>query len=136
MPKSTAFISDVHNLVARGTVPSWNGNANLYLSLHTASPGVGGNQTTSEATYTGYARVAVSRDVAGLLISGGSISNAALIQFGACTSGSNTLTYFAIGTDASGTGQVLYFEALTTSFTVTAPIQPQFGTGTQTITEA
>lgn len=136
MPKSTALVSDVHNLVARGTVPSWNANSNLYLSLHTSSPGVGGNQTTNEASYTGYARVAISRDVAGMLISGGSVSNAALVQFGACTSGSNTLTHFAIGTAASSTGQVLYFEALTTSFTVTAPIQPQFGTGTMTITEA
>jgi len=71
-----------------------------------------------------------------MLISGGVVSNAALVQFGACSSGSNALTYFAVGTDASGTGQVLYFEALTTSFTVTAPIQPQFGTSTLTITEA
>jgi hypothetical protein len=136
MPKSTSFIADVHNLVARGTVPGWNANGNLFMSLHTGSPGVGGNQTTSEATYTGYARVAISRDVAGMLISGGQISNAALVQFGACTSGTNALTHYAIGTDASGTGQVLYFEALTTSFTVTAPIQPQFGTSTMTITEA
>ena len=34
---------------------------NLYLSLHTADPGEAGSQTTSEATYTSYARVAVAR---------------------------------------------------------------------------
>ena len=136
MPKSTALVSDVHNLVARGTVPSWNSNSNLFLALHTASPGVGGNQTTNEANYGSYARIAVSRDVAGLLISGGSVSNAALAQFPQATSGSNTITHFSIGTATSGTGQLLYFEALTTSFTVTAPIQPQFVTGALTLTEA
>ena len=35
-------------------------DGNIYVSLHTADP-AGGNQTTSEATYTGYARVAVAR---------------------------------------------------------------------------
>ena len=32
----------------------------LYVSLHTADPGVGGGQNTNEATYSGYARVAVA----------------------------------------------------------------------------
>lgn len=36
----------------------------FYISLHTASP-AGGNQQTSEATYTGYARVAVARSAGG-----------------------------------------------------------------------
>ena len=30
----------------------------FYVALHTADPGDAGNQTTSEASYTGYARVA------------------------------------------------------------------------------
>ena len=38
---------------------------NLYVSLHTADPGEAGNQSTSEATYTGYARVAVARTAGG-----------------------------------------------------------------------
>ena len=33
----------------------------LYISLHTADPGAAGAQNTSEAAYTGYARVAVAR---------------------------------------------------------------------------
>lgn len=33
---------------------------NIYVSLHTADP-AGGNQTTNEATYTGYDRVAIVR---------------------------------------------------------------------------
>lgn len=31
---------------------------NLYVSLHTADPGEAGDQTTNEAAYTSYARVA------------------------------------------------------------------------------
>ncbi len=30
---------------------------NLYVSLHTGDPGEAGDQTTSEAAYTSYARV-------------------------------------------------------------------------------
>jgi hypothetical protein len=37
----------------------------LYLSLHTADPGEAGDQTTSEAAYTSYARVAVARSCSG-----------------------------------------------------------------------
>lgn len=36
-------------------------NGNLYISLHTADPTATGNQTSSEATFTGYARQAVDR---------------------------------------------------------------------------
>ena len=32
----------------------------LYVSLHTADPGEAGSQTTNEANYTSYARVAVA----------------------------------------------------------------------------
>jgi hypothetical protein len=37
----------------------------LYVSLHTADPGVAGDQTTNEVAYTSYARVAVARSEAG-----------------------------------------------------------------------
>ena len=33
----------------------------LYLSLHTADPTAGGNQSSSEISYTGYSRQAVAR---------------------------------------------------------------------------
>lgn len=38
---------------------------NLYISLHTSDPGATGDQTTNEATYTSYARVAVVRSASG-----------------------------------------------------------------------
>ena len=73
---------------------------NLYVSLHTADPGEGGDQTTNEATYTGYGRVAVARTSGGWTVSGNNVTNAAAITFGQCTAGSETLTHFAIGTAA------------------------------------
>lgn len=80
----------------------------LYVSLHTADPGEGGNQTTSEATYTGYARVAVARSAGGWTVTANLVQNAAAVTFGLCTAGSNTITHWAVGTASSGTGKILY----------------------------
>jgi hypothetical protein len=101
----------------------------FYVSLHTADPGETGDQTTSEATYTGYARVAVARSAAGWTISGANCSNAAAVTFGACTAGSSTVTYFGIGTDASGAGNLIASGALSASLAVTAGITPSFAIG-------
>lgn len=80
----------------------------LYLSLHTADPGEGGDQTTNEVAYTGYARVAVARSGAGFTVTGNSVSPAANVDFGACTGAPATYMYWAIGTAASGAGKILY----------------------------
>lgn len=39
--------------------------SNLYVSLHTSSPTAAGTQTSNEAAYTSYARVAVTRTSGG-----------------------------------------------------------------------
>lgn len=101
----------------------------LYIALHTASPAVGGNQSTNEAAYTSYARVAVVRSSSGWTVSGNAYSNAAAINFPACTGGSETETYFSVGTAASGTGEVLLFGALTSSLAVSSGITPSFAIG-------
>lgn len=102
----------------------------FYISLHTADPGEAGSQTTSEASYTGYARVSVARSGAGFTVSGNTVSNAATITFGACTAGSNTLSHFGIGSDVSGAGNLFFKGALgsalgpftgATSDTITLP---------------
>src|ERR1700680_2784658 len=74
----------------------------LYVSLHTADPGPSGNQTTSEATYTSYVRVAVARTSSGWTVSGNSVSPNATITFPTATGGSETETYAAIGIASSG----------------------------------
>lgn len=101
----------------------------FYISLHTADPGEAGTQTTSEATYTGYARVAVARSGAGFTISGNNASNAAPVTFGLCTAGTSTVTHFGIGSDVSGAGNLFFSGALTASLAVSAGIMPSFAIG-------
>jgi len=104
----------------------------LFVSLHTADPGAGGNQTTSEAAYTSYARVAVARSSGGWTISGSSptsVSNAAAVTFPACTGGSETETWFDIGRDTSGTGELMFSGPLSSSLSVSSGITPSFAIG-------
>jgi hypothetical protein len=145
MSKGNTFESDLLALIFNNTDAALVGDAtglrgsstagSLYVSLHTGDPGEGGNQTTSEAAYTSYARVAVARSGAGWTVSGNAVSNAALVQFPQCTGGSETLTHFAVGTASSGAGKVLYKGALSASLAVSSGIQPQFGAGDLDITE-
>jgi hypothetical protein len=118
---------------ASGLQPSA-ADGNFYISLHTADPGEAGNQQTSEATYTGYAREAVSRDAAGFTRSVSTVSNTATVQFDECTSGSNTITHFAVGTASSGAGQIIVSGALNTPRTISAGITPLFNAGTLSAT--
>ncbi len=107
----------------------------LYVSLHTADPGESGNQGTSEADYTGYSRVAVARTSSGWTISGNEATNAADIEFGACSAGTNEVSHFGVGTDSSGTGTLLYSGALTSSLSVSDGITPKFSAGELDVTE-
>ena len=101
----------------------------FYISLHTGDPGEAGTQTTSEATYTSYARVAVARSGAGWTISGANASNAAAVNFPAATGGTNTITHFGIGSDLSGAGNLFFKGALSASLAVSSGITPSFAIG-------
>ena len=109
---------------------------NLYLSLHTADPtdAAASGQSTSETTYTGYARVAVARTSGGWTVTGNSVSPVANIEFGPCTAGSATVTHAGIGTASSGTGKLLYIGAITPSIVVQNGVTPRLTPAT-TITE-
>jgi len=106
----------------------------FYIAIHTADPGEAGNQSTSEISYTGYARVAVARSGAGWTVSGASVSNAAQVQFGQCTAGSGTATYFSIGLESSGATDILLSGALNSSLAISAGITPLFAIGALTAT--
>lgn len=80
----------------------------LYASLHTAYPGEAGTQTTSEAAYTSYARVAIARSGAGFTVSGNSVTNAAAVNFPAATGGSETEFFVGIGRQSSGANELDY----------------------------
>ena len=110
---------------------------NLYVSLHTGDPGEAGNQTTNETSYGSYVRVAVARGTSGWTVTNNSVTNAAGVTFAQCSSGTASITHFAIGTASTGTGKVLYKGALTspTSLAVSSGVQPQFAASSLTVTE-
>jgi hypothetical protein len=143
MPKSTATCNSLLALLFNAT--AWANIAdnaasspltNLYLSLHTANPGVGNSQTTNETSYTNYARIAVVRTTSGWNVpASGQTQNAALAQFAQCGATGAAITHVAIGTAASGSGTVLYAGALNATLTVANLIQPQFSAGALTVAE-
>lgn len=102
----------------------------LYISLHTADPGIGGNQTTSEAAYTSYARVAISRNSSSpaWTITGESISPNANIVFPTATGGSETETFVGVGSAATGTGVLYYSGALSPNLVVSSGVTPTLTT--------
>lgn len=141
MSKGDTFENDLLKLIFNGTaIGNMADNAatspltNLYVSLHTADPGEAGTQTTSEATYTSYARVAVARTSGGWTVTNNSVSPAATISFPAATGGTNTITHFAVGTSSTGAGKVLYKGTVTPNISVSSGVTPQLTTAS-TITE-
>ena len=136
MPKSTTTANDTLDALLRAVDPSWRSGATRYIALHTADPGNAGTQTTSEATYTSYARVAVTAATGFVAASAGATSNTGLIQFPQCTGSTNTVTYVSIGTASSGAGQIIYRGALSASLSVANLIQPQFSIAALTASES
>lgn len=104
---------------------------NLYLSLHTADPGEAGSQTTSEAAYTSYARVAVARTTSGWSApSGGATNLVANADFPAGTGGSGTVTHFGIGLSATLAGTLLMSGTVTPNIVTGNGVTPRLTTAT------
>jgi hypothetical protein len=134
--------SDLLKLIMQNTSWANVGNAggilqstvagSLYASLHTATLTDTCTQTTSEATYTSYARVAIARSSAGWTIAGTSPtsgSNTAACTFPTCGVTGNTVTDFQIGRDSSGAGETLWYGALTSSLIINNGITPSYAIG-------
>jgi hypothetical protein len=142
MSKGNTFESDLLALIFNATAiadladnDASSPLTHLQVALHTADPGEGGSQTTSEIAYTGYARVAVIRTSAGWTVTGNSVSPTANIDFGEMTGGAGgTATHWSVGTAASGAGKILYKGTLTPNITVATGVTPRIKT-TSTITE-
>jgi hypothetical protein len=145
MSKSNAFETALLELLFKNTALAGIGDASglqpsavagsLYISLHTADPTESGNQSSSEATYTGYARVGVARSAAGWTVAGNLVENAGAVTFPQCTGGSDTVTHFGVGEDATGAGDLLYSGALTAPLAVSNGITPEFSAGDLDVTE-
>ena len=117
--QDAANIGDATGLRGSSTAGS------LYLSGHTAYPGEGGNQQSSEGAYPGYARKAVARSGSEWTVSGNQASNANAQAFPQCTGGSETWFFVGIGRSSSGAGTLDYI----------APLGTELGEGTAKTTD-
>jgi hypothetical protein len=142
MAKSLTYSGDLLKLAFNATpIANIADNAttspltSLYVALHTADPGTGGSQTTSEIAYTSYARAAVARTSGGWTITSNSVSPNTTISFTPGTGGTGTATFFSVGTAASGAGKVLYSGAISPSIVCGSGITPQL-TAASTVTES
>lgn len=106
---------------------------NIHTALHTADPGDAGTMSTSEATYTSYARTNVARTSGGWTVSGTAptqVVPAATIAFPAGTGGSGTVTHFSTGKTGGGTTAILFSGTVTPNIVTGNGVTPQLSTAT------
>jgi hypothetical protein len=99
--------------------------ASFFIAAHTADPGVGGTQVTSECAYTGYARIGIVRSGAGWVVSGNTVEPATNpVELGQCTAGSESITHFTIGELTSGAGRIFYIGEVNPNIAVSVGVTP------------
>lgn len=140
MSKSNAWETGLLQLVFNNTTFANLGDATglrgsstagaLFVSLHTADPGEAGTQSTSEATYTGYARVSVPRSGSNWVVTGNGVSPAAIIEFSTATGGTNTITHWGVGLASTGANVLLYKGSVSPTIAVSSGITPRLTTST------
>lgn len=117
MSITTGFAEALQGLIFNGTaVPGVAQNvvsaplASLYMSLLLVDPGPDATQSTAEVSYTGYSRVAVSRDGTAWSVSGAVATLLTAVDFGKCmaVAGTPVVTCVGLGTAASGAGELLF----------------------------
>jgi hypothetical protein len=135
MAKGTTFSNDVLKKMFNSTAFSWEAISNVYIALHTASPTT---QSSTEITYTGYARVALSRIGAGdWTVTGTSATNANTIAFPIINTGSPVASYVSVGTAATGAGEVLWSGILAGApITFGIGATPKIAAGNLVVTES
>src|SRR5216683_5002530 len=113
MPKSDLFSLNFLQLIFQGVTTAnlarntIGGVTSLTVALHTSAPGDSGDQSTNEISYTGYARVSVSRTSAGWVVSAAGASPISPIVFPAMAGGAGgTVTHFSVGT---GVGNAMLY---------------------------
>ncbi len=101
---------------------------NIDNALHTADPADAGTQTTSETTYSSYARVSVARTTGGWTETSGSVSPVATISFPAGTGGSGTVTHWSTGKTGGGASAILWSGTVTPNIVTGNGVTPQLTT--------
>lgn len=106
-------------------------NTQIACALHTADPGEAGDQTTSEAAYTSYARVNVNRNSGGWSVSANVASPVANIDFPASGASGSTITHFSAGKTGGGATAIHFSGTVTPNIAIGASgITPRLTTAT------
>jgi len=106
-------------------------DGDVFICLLTGDPGEAGD-ITNEASWGGYARVAVPRGAAGWSETNGQARNFADINFPECTGGSETDTHFGICKTLTG-DDMIWHSDLPGPLNMSIEVQPQFGPNTLAI---
>lgn len=120
--KPFAGIGDADGL--RGSVSP----GQFFIALHLDDPGQGGDQSISECSYIGYARIAVNRNDSAFLISGESptqVEFSSDMPFPMCSAGGQQIAlFFSVGTEASGSSPLLYVGPITPAIVIKPSVAP------------
>lgn len=135
MGKSSFFDHQTLLLIFNATaIPNIADNAasapltTLYVALHSADPTVTGNQSTFEVAYAGYARVPVTRDVAGWAVVNNVATPVNPILFPICTAGNTSASFFSIGEAPTGNNEILYYGTVIPNMTIAPGSVPELTT--------
>jgi len=139
MARGNTFLNDVLKLVFNATAiadiaedDATSPATNLYVSLHTADPGAGGAQNTSEMAYTSYARVAVARTTSGFVVANQTVGFVDNVAFPTSTGGTGgTALYFGIGKSSSGAGVLYFTGAISPGIVVTTGVTPELSSASR-----
>ena len=129
--------TDIANIGDAAGLQNLAAAGNLYVALHTADPGAGGKQNTSECAFTGYARQPVARasGAGGWTCSVGAISNASAITYTECSgAGPEHVTHFSVGYQISGATKIIASAELTTHRDVDVGVTLSFAIGELDVT--
>lgn len=113
-----------------GGLPSFTGAANQRLSLHTANPGLGGNQTTNESADPAYARQDVPLDDTVIDSTVSPMVFLVDVPFPILTGAGETYTHVVLGRASSGAGQIILVGALPAPIAVATGQRPVIRSGT------
>ena len=133
--KSNSLISKLLNAVLNAT--AYSSPATIYAALWTSTLSASSTGSTSgEASYSGYARVAVTANTTNFPTSSGgaAITNGTAVTFAANGGTLQTATFFAL-LDASSAGNILYWGSIT-STAINPGDTPQVNASALTVTEA
>ncbi|HEX4843183.1 MAG TPA: hypothetical protein VFV57_05890 [Limnobacter sp.] len=136
MSKSNTFETELLQLIFQNTGIANIGDATglrgstaaglLYIALHTADPGEAGTATTSEISYTGYARQGLARNSANFPVSAGVMSLGVNVDFPEMTGGTGgTVTHWSVVKEVSGASVILYSGTVTPNQIIATGVIPR-----------